>query len=300
MAAWSSPPFPQRPGGALSLALVLCLWQAAASAEPFVGQFELKTLDSAPGAMEFQSQNAWAWDQPRRAWIEADDETLYDENSLFRARYALEIEIGFTERMKIRIGVEAEDERIDEPSSPAGANRFEGLRLEEIGAELVIIFKPREGDGLGLGAVMEVEGPIDGEGPNNLIVGPIVEYGAGRWLFAAVPMLVLSFGGDTEPGEAHSEKWDFAYAAQLMRTLSERWSIALEGYGTIERLGAAGTRSPASKQFGDSDQHRLGPVAYYSHDLAGDVEITLGLGLLEGLTSRTADHTLKFSLEVDF
>jgi hypothetical protein len=284
----------------VSLTFVSCFWHAAAVGEPFLGQFELKTLDSGPGEMEFQSQNAWAWDQPRRAWIEDDDETLYDENSLFRARNALELEIGLTEQVKIRVGFEAEDERIDEPASPARANDFEGLRVEEIGAELVIIFRPREGDGLGLGAVIEVEGPIDGEGPNHLIVGPILEYGAGRWLFAAVPMLALSFGGDTEPGEANPEKWDFAYAVQLMRTLSDKWSIALEGYGTVERLGSTGTRSPASRRFGDSDQHRLGPVAYYSHELSGDVEVTLGLGLLEGLTSHTADHTLKFSLEVDF
>jgi hypothetical protein len=283
------------------LVIASCTWARVAASEPFIGQFELKTLESAPGAMEFQSQNAWASGQPERVWVEEPDgDILYDESSLFRARYAMELEIGLTESLKMRVGVEAEDERIDEPASITQADEFEGLRLEELGAELVAIFIPREADGFGLGAVVEVEGPLDQEGPNSLIVGPILEYQRGDWLLAAVPMLVLGFGGDTDEGEPRDEKWDFAYAAQIVRTISDRWSIALEGYGTVERLGSTGTPSPAATFFGDSDQHRLGPVVYYAHAASADTEITVGVGLLQGLNSDTADHTMKVSIEVDF
>jgi hypothetical protein len=281
--------------------IACCAWARVAGSEPFIGQFELKTLESAPGSMEFQSQNAWAWGQPERAWVEEPgSDILYDENSLFRARYALELEIGLSESLKVRVGVEAEDERIDDPASATQADEFEGLRLEEFGAELVVIFIAREADGFGLGAVVEVEGPLDQEEPNSLIVGPILEYQSDEWMLAAVPMLVLAFGGDSDEGEPRDEKWDFAYAAQIVRTISDRWSIALEGYGTVERLGSTGTPSPAATYFGDSDQHRLGPVVYYAHAASAGTEITLGVGLLEALNSATADHTLKLSIEVDF
>jgi hypothetical protein len=289
---------------------------AAAHAEPFIGQFELKTLDAEAGSYEFQSQNAWAWDQPsRRIDIDDGDELLFDENSLFRERYALELEIGLSHRYKMRIGVEAERERLDDPSSLERANAFGELELEEIGAELVTILIPREGDGAGLGAVVELEGPFDQEGPNNLSLGPIVEFQSGKWFAAAVPMAVYAFGGDTEEGEKVDTKWDFAYAAQLMYRFSTTWSAALEGYGTIERIGSSGHASESVRRFGDFNQHRAGIVFYYARALGStrtsaiedddaeqeeSPELTIGFGLLEGLNGNTADHTLKLSIEVDF
>lgn len=292
-------------------AVIGCASPLLAQAEPFIGQFELKTLDSEPGALEFQSQNAWAWDQPSRRVQAGDDELLFDENSLFKARYALELEIGLSERYKMRIGVEGERERIDDPQSIAEANSFDSLEFGEIGAEIVTILVPREGDGLGVGAVVEIEGPIDQEEPNHLSIGPIIEFQAGKWLAAAVPMAVYAFGGDREDGEPRDTKWDFAYAAQLKRELSPSWSAAIEAYGTVERLGNTGHRSESSREFGDFNQHRAGIIFYYAHEFASDAssndegetdapELTIGLGLLEGLNRHTADHTLKLSIEVDF
>jgi hypothetical protein len=288
------------------LALINC-----AHAEPFIGQFELKTLDSEVGSFEFQSQNAWASDQPARKVDSGPaDEPVFDENAVFRERYALELEMGFSESLKMRVGIEAENERIDDPATLEEADDFEGLGVEEIGAEMVAIFVQREDEGFGLGAVIELEGPFDQEEPNHLTIGSIMEYKTGAWLIAAVPMVVGSFGGETEDGEPRDEKWDFAYAAQLMHTFSDRWSLALEGYGTIERMGNSGTPSLAAEYFGDFDQHRLGPVLYFSHDMgrnspgsppgSDDTSLTIGFGLLEGLNSNTADHTLKLSIEVDF
>ncbi len=320
----SSPPFlalfkVQQRTGRVCIALAALLLMGIARAEPFIGQFELKTLESAPGYFEFQSQNAWAWDQPPRRFGNGPaDELIFDENALFKARYALEIEMGFTDFLKMRLGIEAENERVDEPVSPEEADEFEGLSVNEIGAEIVAIFIRPEDEGFGLGAVVEIEGPFDQEEANHLTIGPIMEYEAGEWLIAAVPMFVRAFGGDKEEGEPRDDKWDFAYAAQIMRTLSEHWSIALEGYGTLERLGNSGNPSSAADYFGDSNQHRLGPVVYFNHalnsgsarssstQLAQDEEeeegttLTIGLGLLEGLNSQTADHTLKLSIEVDF
>ncbi len=294
-----------------SLVCFALLCSRSSLAEPFIGQFELKTLESERGSFEFQSQNAWASGQPPRQFeVDESGELLMDENSLFRARYALELEMGFTKTLKMRIGIELEDERIDDPQALSRANDYAGLKLEEIGAEIVAIVIARDGDGAGLGFVAEVEGPIDQEGPNSFILGPIVEYQAGEWFFAAVPMVVRAFGGKSDDDEPIDDKWDFAYAAQLMRRLSDEWSIALEGYGTIERLGNSGRPSESARRFGDFDQHRLGPIVYFERSLAStrrqtagdedDPTLTIGLGVLEGLNSNTADHTIKLSIEVDF
>jgi hypothetical protein len=290
---------------ARSLGLVLSCLACGASAEPFLGQFELKTLESERGAFELQSQNAWAFDQPRRRIADVDGELLMDENALFKSRHALELEIGLTSSLKIRVGVEFENSRLEEPTLAAKADDFDGLELEEIGAEIVAVLVPREGDGTGLGFVVEIEGPIDQDGANHLIAGPIVEHQAGAWFFAAVPMVVRAFGNDTEDA-----KWDFAYALQAARRLSDRWTIALEGYGTIERLGGSGRPSPANEYFGDVAQHRVGPFVYYAcpfglltNGATRDDDtptLTIGFGVLEGLTSETPEHTIKLSIELDF
>ena len=98
----------------------------SATAEPVIGQFELKTLESAPGAFEFQSQNAWSWGQPSRQ-IESDDPggIEVDENAVIRARYALELEMGFTNFLKMRVGIEFEQERLDDPATIEQANDFD-------------------------------------------------------------------------------------------------------------------------------------------------------------------------------
>ena len=291
-------------------------------AEPVIGQFELKTLDSAPGAFEFQSQNAWSWGQPSRQIASGPDGIEVDENAVIRARYALELEMGFTDFLKMRVGIEFEKERLDNPPTIEQANDFDDLKLADVGAEVVAIIVPRQGEGAGLGVVAEIEGPVDQEQPNNLTLGPIVEFKFGRWFAAAVPMVVYAFGGDREEGKRVDNKWDFAYATQLMCGLSESWSLALEGYGTVERIENTGHPSMPAQTFGDFDQHRAGAVLYYTYDFGGgqrgevmtsgsalltDVgeepegnSMTVGLGLLEGLNENTPDHTLKLSIEVHF
>jgi hypothetical protein len=107
-------------------------------------------------------------------------------------------------------------------------------------------------------------------------------------------MAVRQLGGD-ESGE----KWDFAYAAQVAYSFSQSWSLALEGYGTIERVAQSGRRSESAQLFGDFDQHRAGPVVYCDITSA-DMGVTIGVGVLAGLNASTPDQTLKLSVEVDF
>lgn len=293
----------------------LALARAAHAEGPAIGQFELKNLEAGFGYLEFQSQNAYSWGQPRRAADLGGAEPLYDENSVARQRHALEMEMGLSRYLKFRVGIEFEKERVDEPGSPAEANDFDSLRLSEIGGEVIAIAIPRDGDGFGLGAVVEAEHPIGGGEPNSIIMGPIFELASGPWFAALIPMGVHHFGGPREDGEARDNKWDFAYAVQLAYAISPAWTLAVEAYGTLDRLGSTGHPSEAAVRFGDHDQHRAGPIVYYTLALpglaaagAGDGEdgddeapnATFGLGFFAGLNSNTPDGTLKASLEIDF
>jgi hypothetical protein len=313
--------------------LASLLGAATAHAEPFIGQFELKTLESAPGRMEFQSQNAWSWGLPPRRGVSTPEGIDFDDNAAIRQRYALELEIGFTTSVKMRFGVEFEQQRFDQPATVAEASDFDALSFEEVGAELIAVLAHRYGDGAGLGVVAEIEGPVSGDGAKDFIFGPIVEFQSGRWFAAAIPMAVYAFGG----GDETDARWDFSYAAQLAYTVSSAWQLALEAYGTLERLGGTGQPSEAAEVFGPFDQHRMGPVMYYTHTFDGirrhaaplraaglasamlsaveapdtgplsdaderesGTSLTIGLGLLEGMNEDTADHTVKLSIEVNF
>lgn len=272
-----------------------------AHAGPAIGQFEIKALSVEPGEIEFQSQNAFFTGNPRRqtsgdaqTGIEADD------NTIARQRHALEIEVGITRFLKARLGIEYERERLDDVGSFHEADKYGALKLEEFAAETIVVFLPRPGDGWGLGMVVEYEIPTESGGAKTLNVGPLFEWAQGPWVVSLNPMLTQFFGGErNEVGQA-DEKIDFSYAARLMHRWSKDFAFAIEAYGTIERIAGHGGRSDESRTFGDFNQHRIGPVAYWSADVREGTEATLGLGVLFGLNESTSDAALKASLELTF
>ena len=270
-------------------------------AGPAVGQFELKTLESEPGGLEFQSQNAYSWGQPHRQVSGDPGDLEYDDNTIIRQRHALEMEMGLTRYLKTRIGIEFEKERGDEPGSIYDADSFDALKLSEVGAEVIGILKRREGDGWGLGVVVEIEKPLDSSESTDINMGPIIEIAQGPWLFAAVPTLVHFFGGDANDSGNVDDKWDFAYAVQLAYEFSETWTLTLEAYGTVDRVLGSGNPSESDLIFGDFNQHRAGPVLYYNFKTKPEgAEVSIGTGLLAGLNDNTPDATLKLSVEVNF
>lgn len=295
-----------------------------AAAEPAIPQFELKDLDNEVGRIEFQSQNAHSFGQPRRRFLATEPgEVAYDDNAVVRQRHALEIEMTVSRFHRMRLGIEYENERIDDPPSPSLADAYTGLDLTEVAIESVFILKPLAGDGIGFGALVEYEHPLAPGELNSVVMGPIVQAQWGAWSATANLFLVKHFGNGerTAEGVERDDKWDFAYAAQLMYRASERWALAVEGYGTIDRLGASGAPTGGALLFGDHDQHRLGPIVYYTFGLdagakgrtvkgvateddggddADEVEVTIGVGALIGLNDNTPDATLKWSVEVEF
>lgn len=282
-------------------------------AGPAVGQFEVKTLESEPGEIEFQSQNAYSFGNPRRKTMTNGSGGLEaDDNSIAKARNALELEFGITPNLKTRIGIEYEKERRDDPGTQREAQGYEDLKLDEYAAEVIWIAIPRKGDGAGFGIVVEYEVPTESGGSRTLVAGPIFEWASGPWLLSLNPTLVQFFGGERNDAGERDEKIDFAYANQLKYRWSEHIDLAIEAYGTIDRIGGRGGKSEEAALFGDFDQHRLGPVVYWNFEPSfgtarnggGDedreTEVSLGVGALFGLNDNTPSTTLKLSMEVTF
>ncbi|MBU1210848.1 MAG: hypothetical protein KJ587_06210 [Alphaproteobacteria bacterium] len=301
-------------------------------AGPAVGQFELKDHEAEPGKLEFQSQNAHSFGQPRRRITrDTDGALLFDDNSVARQRHALEMEATLTTFLRMRVGIEYEKERFEDVDDMAFANAFADLTLDEIAVEVVAILKrvPENG-GIGFGALAEFEHPIQaGDDLNSIVLGPIVEGKFGPWGAVGNLTFVHHFGNGARGGAQpeRDQKWDLAYAAQLSYAVNENWLVALEGYGTFDRLGNSGTPGEERATFGDHDLHRAGPLVYYSFspgkrhgvsearglfgadegesgnakgDDDDDMAVTLGVGMLFGLNDHTPDQTLKWSVEVEF
>lgn len=284
-----------------------------AAAGPAIGQFEVKTLDAEPGEIEFQSQNAYSFGVPRRSVVQDGGGDLEgDDNSQARARNALELEFGLTHFLKGRIGIEYEAERREEFTTLRQAEGFDALKLDEYAAELIVVAIPRHGDGFGLGAVVEYEVPAEKGGSQTLVAGPIFEWASGPWELTLIPTIVQFMGGPRNDAGQRDEKMDFAYANRLVYHWSDSLDLALEAYGTVERIGGRGGRSEEAALFGDFDQHRLGPVIYWNFkpdwgsgatdaDDDGEAgEVSLGIGALFGLNAATPDTTLKLSMEYVF
>lgn len=309
---------------ALGLGCAVALFATSAAAGPAIDQFEVKDLESAPGDFEFQSQNAFSTGQPRRRFVESPPGNfIYDDNTVTRQRESLEVELGVTDWFRFRIGIEYEQERLDEPALLADARSFGALKLDEVSLETVFVFVKPKAEGVGLGWLIEYGSDVaDGvEGRNELVTGPIVEAHSGPWAFIANLALVKYFNGRAAPGDAEyvvDHKIDFAYFLQGSYRISPQWKLALEGYGTIDRLGSTGSRPPADALLGDSNQHRAGPVLYYTmypfgpapatasasqEEADGDDKqwsLTIGSGILFGLNDNTPDETYKLSIELDY
>ncbi len=274
--------------------------------------------------MQFQSQNAIAFGQPKRRIQVVDGQTQYDDNTVAKERYALELQASMTTWFRGRVGIEFEKSRFDDVTSPALATAFDNLELSNAALEGVVIVIPPKDGRIGLGALGEYERGLT-EKLDLFSVGPIITYASGPWSAIANLLIIQHLRSD-------DRKRDFAYAAQLQYTISPAWSVALEGYGTIDRIGSSGRKSQELEGFPDFDQHRLGPVVYYrwgsaltalspmaspkdgaksanprakglngdDRDGADGEPISLGVGLLFGLNGNTPDRALKVSLEVDF
>lgn len=297
-----------------------------AAAGPAVNQFEIKDLDVEQGEVEIESQSDFiASGEPRRKFVESEDgEIEFDDNEIARQRHEVAIGFGLADWLRVGGGVEFEEERVDDPASFAEADNFDSLKGTEISLEGLAVLVPVKTHGVGYGVYAELQLPISDEA-RTLYLGQIVQAVSGPWSATGNFAFVKFMGGAqeeelTEDGEElllpRDEKWDFAYFIQLKYEASKRLAVAVEAYGTIDRIGDSGTASETAIAIGDQDQHRIGPAVYLTFDGpakpsakddddgdGGDDDdggVTLGLGVLFGLNDDTPDTTVKTGLEVEF
>lgn len=293
-------------GAAISVYAALTMVASPGWCGPAVGQFEIKSLSVEPGEVELQSQNAFAHAIPRRRVASGSGGLVGDDNSLPRRFHALEIEYGFSHVFKARLGIEFDNERQEDFATVAEANQFDHVQLDEVEGEAILVLKRRHGDGFGLGLLVEYEHPIEAESARTVLAGPIFEFGFGRWLASFNPSVIQFFGGENNDTGTSDDKRDFGYAASLKYTASDSIAVAVEAYGTVERLLGNGSAGEEARLLGDFHQHRIGPVVYWTltpEKTAGGndgAETKLGLGALLGLNDATPDVTTKLSFEVTF
>lgn len=319
------------------LALAGVLLGLLGSAGAVRAQFDIDEPEAEQGEVEVEYQGDYHFGNPRRQVSIGPDGLIADENEVLRQRHVLGLGLGLTDYFKLGIEVEFEQERFDDPDSVAQANAFDDLEATEIQIEGTAVLVPLKRDGFAAAAFLSYGAALD-DGPSTFIFGPIFKIKQGPWSATTNTYFVKNFGGgevDDDGTTFRDGRWDFEYKWQLKYEASASWAFALEGFGTVNRLGDSGRRSEAVELFGDQDQHRLGPVVYYTFkrprgtgtsslkDANGDDDapgaraganddegdngdddegtaVTAGLGVLFGLNETTSDVALKWSLEVQF
>ena len=285
-----------------------------------LAQFEVKEVTVEKGEVEIEYNADYHWGNPNRKFAVDGGEIVTDENSVLRQRHSLELGLGLTDAFKIAVGVEWEQERFDDVAGVALVNTFDSLKASSIQGEATLVLVPLKTNGFGLAAYTDIEHAIAAGESDRTHIGPLMTIRQGAWSATANLLLAKEFGG-SDPEENSDDRWDFDYAAQIAYQMNDQITLALEGYGAIKRLGSSGSPSDAALAFGDQDQHRIGPVIYYSltgeasasgpmklgksddEDEEDDDEgpkATMSLGILFGLNDTTADAALKGGVSVEF
>lgn len=300
---------------------------SAASAGPAVEQFTVEDLESAPGKIEIEQSSDFSTGNPTRL-VQPDGAGgfIYDQNTITLQRHETEVQLGITDWFKVSFALEFDQERFDDPDSLADANRFAELVPSEFSLGAVVVFSKPKAEGVGFGFKVEYEDPIGGdvEDTAQLYFGPIIEAHTGPWALITNLTFVTYHNGRAAPDNPDyvaDRKVDFSYFVQGQYDVSKHFSVALEAYGTIDRLGDSGTRDDAAQIFGDFDQHRIGPVLYWTFagdQIAGKLadqgknnddkgtdddeqpSLTVGFGPLLGLNENTPDVTYKLQVSAEF
>jgi len=315
-----------------------------AAATPAAAQFNIEEPEAEKGEIEIEYHGAYHSGIPRRRFIVEDpggpdEEIVGDKNEAVRHGHELEVNLGITDYFKLGVCVEFEKERLEEIDDLEQLNAFDSLKATEIEIQGTFVFVPLKKNGFGLAALVGFSHAFEAEEGNTFKIGPLMKVANGPWSATGNLIFVKHFGGgEFEDGvRVRDERWDLDYAWQLKYDLSKSIGLAVEGYGSFNRLGDSGTRDEGSLLFGDGDTHRIGPVVYYTFGLdrgRGEKAMKLGrmnagkgkddddkkggkdddddddeeegpsarigAGVLFGLNDNTSDVALKWNVEVTF
>lgn len=232
-------------------------------------EFEIPEVDAEKGAFEAEYRGASHWGLPR-----SDED---DNRELLRQSHELELQYGLTDWWMLRL-----TPNVEEPNG-------ENIELAFIGVETQFVLVSRKGGLLGI-ALMAGYGPyslfIDDEQVDEFEFGPVMELAPGRWLFTLNPRLT------DEPANDDQEWLGFEYAAQARYSVTDRWGVAVLGFGEIEELVKTGPF--------DAQEHVLGPSLYVFSATDAEREWTLGAGVLFGLTESSPDAALRITFAMEY
>lgn len=327
---------------------VLAATFAMAAAVSFAGQaqaqFQVEEPEVEKGGVEIEYNGSYFNGIPKRRVVAIDggEEFAADDNEQKRQGHEIELGLGLTNWVRITLGAEFEEERFEEVTSLDSGDRFHGLTGTEVSANAMIVMLPLKGNGIGLSMFVGASTAIESSEGNTFTIGPAIKLAQGPFSATANLFFSKAFGGDNEEEinddgdsvveERFDDRWDFQYAYQFAYQYNSKLTLAVEGFGTVERLGDSGWSTQATAEviqeladvgvnyrslFRDHDQHYVGPVVYYK--LLGEAEgagggdddekegeggespsLTMGLGVLFGLNSDTPDTAIKWSLASEF
>lgn len=236
---------------------LLAVILALAGLAPAAAQtFEVKQPEAKKGEWSFETNNSFQMPLPFGG--DGYNHTAHE----FTAAY------GVTDYWKLTLGTTLERPALADP------------RFATVGIQSLLVLMKAEKHGLGLGWFNQLDVSTHHETTNATLFGPIIRFEAGKLSLTLNPFFEKTFGRNAEEGLALVYGWQLAY--QLTKDVI----LAIESNGKIENLG-----DPPPI---DLQEHRIGPVISASQEISDGRTLTIGLGLLFGLTAATPDRTVKF------
>jgi hypothetical protein len=235
-------------------------------------EFEIPEVDGEKGGLEMEYRGAQHWGYPR-----PDEDGDIDA---LRQSHEVEIQYAIADWWMVRITPNFEEPADDE------------IDIFTVGVETQFVLVPRKGGKFGLALMAGYEPAdwfVDVDDPDEVEFGPVAEFAIHKWLLTLNPRI------------ADQEELGFEYAAQLQYRFAAHWSGAVMAFGEIEELAHTG---PFNAQ-----THAIGPSLYWFQSAAEEEETfegerkaewSAGLGTLFGLTSQTADVTLRATLRMEY
>lgn len=182
---------------------------------------------------------------------------------------------GVTDVWQLKGGLYADrlDDRDWEVSTAFVESTFELMKWKQTG-------------GFGLAWFTSVGGATVDDATNVATFGPILKFANERLALTLNPFLEKTFGQNHETGIA------FTYGWQLGARIQNGVVLAIAGFGAIDNLG-----DPPALQ---DQEHKIGPIVSFEHEINEKQTLTLELGAFAGLTNATADQALKVKLTYGF
>lgn len=143
---------------------------------------------------------------------------------------------------------------------------------------------------LELGFITELEVPVNGSGPNEIKVGPLLQTELGKLQLNANLLFERAFGQADDTGAPFAT--NFLYQWQVKYRLQPTFEFGMQGFG---EMGEWNDWAPASEQI-----HKAGPAVFGKIPLGGREAIKYNAAWLLGASTAAADHTFRLQVEYEF